>query len=155
MPRVSKVTQHARATKLLAGIAKRFPAKGRRLVGGTSYTRRELAALFQDQLDAMAESSAAHAALKAAVRRERAATERARAVEQDLRLWAESLYGRASIAITDFGWRIAKKPGPKTAKAKRDVVEKGAATRAARETLGKRQRQKLRGAVLPRAASKG
>jgi hypothetical protein len=151
MPRVSKVTQQARAMKVLAGIAKRFPAKGRCRVAGTSYTRAELAALFREQLDAMAAANAAHAALTAAVMRERAATKRAHAVAKDLRLWAEGHYGSRSVAITDFGWDIPKKTGPKTVASKLALVRKGAATRTARKTLGKRQKQKIRGEVPPRA----
>jgi hypothetical protein len=150
MPRVSKITQHTRAMKLLAGIAKHFPATGRFRIAGASYTRAQLAAVFQEQLDAMTAVGAAHALLTAAVMRERAATKRAHAAAKNLRLWAEGHFGSSALAITDFGWSIPRKTGPKTVEAKLAVARKGAATRAARKTLGKRQRQKIRGHVPPR-----
>jgi len=43
------------------------------------------------------------------------------------------------------GWKLPKKPGPKTVKAKLEGAQKVLATRKARGTMGKRQKRKIRG----------
>ena len=53
--------------------------------------------------------------------------------------------GSSAEVLGDFGWKVPKKPGPKTTAAKLAGVLKGQATRKARGTMGPKQRKKIRG----------
>jgi hypothetical protein len=83
-------------------------------------------------------------------RREAVAEERA--IEAELRPKLVSLrkilanmLGNASPMLIDFGFEPYGKPGPKSVAAKVEGAKKAKATREKRGTMGKRQRQKIKG----------
>jgi hypothetical protein len=143
MPKTSQLTRRIAAASIIAGIKKHLPPKGPYYMSGRELSRDELVAVFEAQVDAIDAIRTARAALSAAVARERAV---ARRLAPQLPLFRDALchlLGFRSEVLADFGWRLPKKPGPKTATAKLAGVEKGRATRKARGTMGKRQRQKI------------
>jgi hypothetical protein len=145
MPRISKVVKSVRATRIIGGLTKHFAKRGTFAVGGNTYTLEELVGIFQSQIDAIDEVDASHAAMVAAVARERAVTLRVRELTRQLKHAVTAELGFTADGWDDFGWEVPKKPGPKTVEAKLEGARKAQATRKVRHTMGKRQRKKVRG----------
>jgi hypothetical protein len=145
MPRVSKVRKVVGAMGVLSGVAKHLEQGPKYPLGGKAYTKDEIVAVFQAHLDAIKQVAATRAAAAAAVVKERAAAARAHEVALLLKTVVHGLFGRSAKHWVDFGWELPKKPGPKTVQSKVEGASKGRATRAARHTMGKRQRKKIKG----------
>jgi hypothetical protein len=145
MPRTSHATKRARARNLLAGLAKRVSPRDEVLIEGQVFSRRQLTALFQEHLDAIEAIHAARAALSVAVAEERVIAARVWAVSQGFQAYVSSVIGKTADIFNDFGFEVPKKPGPKTVAGKLAGSRKSAATRAARKTVGSRQRLKIKG----------
>jgi hypothetical protein len=144
MPKKSHVTKYTAARNVIAGLEKRWSARAKLTVHGKDYSREELVRLFRSQIEALEAIRVARAALTFAVARER---EIARQVESQipkLRLTVHCKFGSSPDVLADFGWTQPKKPGPKTVAAKVAGAEKLRATRKARQTMGKKQRKKVR-----------
>jgi hypothetical protein len=140
MPRIAKVMKRARAASMIAGLKKRFAPDHVFALRNVKYTRQELIALCQAQIDALDAVAAAAVAAAAARARERAAARRLQDVTQSLKAFIGVTFGdRASYG--DFGWEAPKKPGPKTVAAKARGAERLRETRRLRGTMGKRQRK--------------
>jgi hypothetical protein len=145
MPKTSHLTRQTRAANVVAGIRKHVPPGKTVHLDGKAYTAKQLAALFQEQVDAIEAVRLARGALAVAVGKERVVAKKVNAATLSLR----SLFFHwfAPAVLADFGWERPKKPGPKTTAAKLAGVLKAAATRKARGTMGRRQRLKIRGVV--------
>jgi hypothetical protein len=149
MPKISQTTRQIRAANVVAGIRKHMPSGKKVYVDGKAYTPTGLAALFQEQVDAIDAVRSARGALAAAVSKERAVAKKVNEATLDLRSTLFNMF--TPVVLADFGWARPKKPGPKTTAAKLAGVLKAAATRKARRTMGRRQRLKIRGEVPPSA----
>jgi hypothetical protein len=132
MPRATKLDKLTQAKSRLHGLTKHFPKQGKAKVGGKAVSRAELIALFQGHLDAMDDVDAARIALVMAVAKERALAKRVKATTEALTAWVSMVFGPDVAVWADFGLKIAKKPGPKTAAAKLAGVQKRRAARDAR-----------------------
>ena len=143
MPRISHVTKRMNASSVIGGLEKRF-TNAKQTVGGHAYTKKELIAFFQAHLDALDRLDAAHVALNLAAASERAVAKRVAAFTTNLKFAVAVLHGSSPDVLADFGWKPPTKPGPKTAAAKAAGAEKVRATRKARNTMGSRQRKKVR-----------
>ena len=115
---------------------------------GVTYTPAKLAKMFQEGIDFADASDAAKKIWHVAVARERAKTEELSNVQSLLRSHLSVLFGEASTEFFDFGFT------PKAVKTvdvatKAEAVKKGAATRQARHTMGKRQKAKITGETSP------
>ena len=73
------------------------------------------------------------------------------ATDKGLKAWVTSQFGAASQAAQDFGF-LPPKIGAKSAATKAKAVEKLLATRMARGTKGKRQKEKIKGTIVAPAA---
>jgi hypothetical protein len=145
MPKDSQSTKYYAATRVIAGLEKRWRQGDRLRVSGKALTRDELVTLYRSHIDAIHAVRTARAALAAAVGQERAIAKRVQVQTPKLRLAVTNEFGFGPDVLADFGWTAPKKPGPKTAEAKRRGAEKLRATRKARQTMGKAQRRKVRG----------
>jgi hypothetical protein len=130
MPKIGKVTKVAQATYAVRGLSKHFAKEGTHLVAGVRTTQPQLIALFESHLAAIRKSDAARAALGAAVREEARIARAASAMIQRLKLSVYSMFGPDPGVFGDFGWRVPRKRGPKTARGKAEGVRKRAARRA-------------------------
>jgi len=154
MPRTSQLTRGQRASKVISGVEKRFPRRETYLLDGKPYSRDEIVAVFRDAVDALGAIQAARAALAAAIAKERATARRVQALMPRIVAYVGERFGSSADVFADFGWKLPKKPGPKTTAAKLAGLVKGQATRKARRTMGKRQRKQVKGWVKqPRSAS--
>jgi hypothetical protein len=133
MPKESKLTKRARATRVLDGLAKRFAPDEILVVSGESYSAAELIALVRRQIAALDAVDRAGSALRQAVRDETAISKTVNVVIQRLKGSILGVHGPRPDVLGDFGWEVPKEPGPKTARAKAMQVEKAARRREAKK----------------------
>jgi len=144
----SKTTRQSRLSKILAGLAKYFSGVTITL-GGVAYAYDDLRRLIQGDLDAMTASAQAKAAYSAQVQVERNVHAKVNPVLRLLRNFVIAQFGDtqdASGKLADFGY-APRKSTKKTLEVKVGAQEKTKATRAARHTLGSKQKTKVKGTV--------
>ena len=144
----SKSSFASGVTLLLAGTQKHFTSGGEVLVvDGVSMTvdqaTAEMKAVVQNRQNVVSAQAVASATLR---------TEDDSLPQQRVFLGAfASLvrlrFGSESEVLSDFGLPPKKKPAPRTAEQKAEAVAKAKATRAARHTMGPRQRAEVKGDV--------
>jgi hypothetical protein len=147
MPKISETTKRAQANGILNGLAKRFKPREKLMIGGTVYTLPELTAIFRGHLTALTALRTLRAALAGKVQEERAIAKQVSELRADLLLFISARFGRSPVSLGDFGFSMPGKPGPKTVEAKALGAERVRATLKARHTMGKRQREKVKGVV--------
>jgi hypothetical protein len=138
---IDKCTQRLRALKshvpdLAIGID----------INGTPYTAAGVVALYQDCLDVRSELIMLRANLQATITRREQIEAKRRAADRALKPWVVNKFGEGSAPAHDFGF-----PPPRvtelTVEQKRLAAERRLATRKARHTMGRRQKEKIRGTV--------
>jgi hypothetical protein len=143
---LDKRSRSARKTLLgavVAGIKKRLGGMKVVTIASVDYTPLELAQFFQDELDAILAVEAAEAQRKTARLRERRAWKKNRPTHRAFESFVRGAFTDAR-ALADFGLR-PEKNAQKTVEVKAQAIAKAGATREARHTKGKRQKEKVRG----------
>jgi len=145
MTATNKTTQMAGELKLIAGVEKHL-SKVTIHIGGKAFTTKEIVNVLQARIDATNASSEARAAWHAKVSEEQAQHAATKQVVDGLRQVLLVMFGSAIGTLNDFGLapRTRREPDALT-KFKR--AEKAKATRAARHTMGKRQKLSIEGEV--------
>jgi hypothetical protein len=145
----SKAIRNNSVGKLMEGVRAQYAAAPDTPVtlAGRTMTAAELVALLQADIDASDASRQAHAAWQTRVQEER---ESHQAIAPILRALTASVLSRvgdtvdAGRELASFGLTPRKLP-ERTVEAKVAAAEKGKATRAARGTLGKKERLAIKG----------
>ncbi len=106
----------------------------------------QVAAIFQESLDAQAAVAAKLAAYKGAISARDAAEKRHLAADEAMKSLVLQLFGDGSMEATEFGYAARKKPEI-SAEDRARAVELRRATREARGTRGKKEKLKIRGAM--------
>jgi hypothetical protein len=132
---------------MIAGVEKHFD--GPILLDGERYTPDELKAMLVERAELSEAVVAAKAAWQEAVRRERENAERTKRVHAALRKALHVMFGKADDRLNDFGMKPHKERRALSSEEKLVVVAKILATRAARHTMGRRQRDKIKGDAHP------
>jgi len=144
----SKTDRATRAQQLLVGTNKHYPNASETLsVGGATYTVTALTQIFQAVVNNREAVSAARATTQAKVAAELAQAPSQNAVMAAFEKVVRGTFGTSADVLADFGLAPPKVPAPMTAEAKAVAAAKRVATRAARQTLGKNQKKKVKGAV--------
>lgn len=145
MPRHAKSTKHRRDTAMVEGLRKHRRVLSA-LVAVSMGSVDELIARFEAHLDAMDAATRLETRWRAALRREAQLEEGVKELMRRLTPLLQGVFGRAGPRVRDFGIRpyVRRKPSVATMKA---AVEKRRATRAARQTRGRRQKSKIKGSV--------
>ncbi len=115
-------------------------------VGGTRYTTKQVAAVYQRNLDRREALKKARAHLDVALAATRESDDEVAKFEVPMKSWALNNFGAAHNATIELGFS----PPKQTPRAPEDValaVRRAAATREARGTMGKKQRLKIKGMV--------
>jgi hypothetical protein len=149
----NKTTRVDLIRKVKAGLAKYY-GTGNLVLAGTSFTPAVLQQLLQGDIDASDASTQARAQWLNTVNVMRDTDSKTDPVLRAIRTQVQSQYAEATNADTvlaDFGYSPRKKV-TKTVETKSTAVAKSLATRAARHTMGSRQKAKVVG-VLPTAAA--
>jgi hypothetical protein len=119
------------------------------LLDGARYTPDELIAMLAERAELSEAVVAAKASWEEAVRRERENAERTKKVHAALRRAIHVMFGKCDARLSDFGMKPHKERRPLAPEEKVVVIAKILATRAARHTMGKRQRERIRGDAHP------
>ena len=153
--KVSKTTRADKIRKVKAGLQKYY-ASTSLVLAGTTYTPPALQAFLQADVDANDASTVAHATWLSTVKAAQAADAAALPVLDAIEHVVKGQYAASangSTVMADFGYQ---KPGRKvlTAAEKSAAAAKARATRAARHTMGARQKAKVTG-TTPAAPAEG
>jgi hypothetical protein len=144
---ITKGTKVARDRKMIAGVEKHID--GPMLLDGARHTPDELIAMLAERADLSEAVVAAKASWEEAVRRERENAERTKRLHAALRKAIHVMFGKDDARLSDFGMTSHKDRRPLTPEEKLVVVAKILATRAARHTRGRRQRERIKGDAHP------
>jgi hypothetical protein len=115
-------------------------------VNGKAYTPSQIVAMYQECLDTRAKLDTQRAQVRATQRARDVAEVQRRAVDRALKPWVINKFGDESQQAIDFGFPPAKKP-TRTVKEKTNAVALSKATREARHTMGKRQKEAIKGTI--------
>jgi hypothetical protein len=145
---IGKNTEAAQVKRLIIGTRKHYPNAGADLtVGGATFTVTSLTQLMQGFVDAREAVEGLKAALRTKVEAERTQAPSQRAVISAFVRIVRGTFGSSADVLADFGLALPKARTPMTAEEKAVAVAKRAATRAARQTMGKNQKKDMKGAV--------
>ena len=145
--RNSKASSQARDTKVIAGIAAHFTGATTFTFGGVDYKAKEIQQLLQSRIDAASVTAATRAKWLTAAAAEKEKTTESESVLLALKSHLVTTYGAKSQIVADFGFTPKQKKT--TADTTATAVKKREATRAARRTMGKRQKRGIKGVVEP------
>jgi hypothetical protein len=110
----------------------------------------DVIAIYQRCLDTRAAVRELVGAIRVAMAARAEAEEARHRADRALKPWVANHFGEASREAHDFGFPPGRK-GVMTAEQKARAVELGRATRAARHTMGKKERLAIRGTLPPEA----
>jgi len=137
------INKHRQA---IAGIRKHFASAPTMVLGGTPTTPNDAIATLQGSIDAIDAASASEQAFHGAVAAQHAAIAKGSGLLTDLKTLVKSQLGSSEGVLGEFGFTTPSRQTPDEA-TKAAAVAKRAATRAARHTLGKRQKLAVKGDV--------
>jgi hypothetical protein len=147
----NKPTSLALDEKHVTAIDKYFGGLTSLTFAGSTITPAILKAVFQDDIDATLALDASEAQVKQARVKQKAARKKANATRLQLKAYIVAGYGGGAVQMQDFGFSAPKAPGHKTVATKATAIAKADATRAARHTMGKKQKAAIKGTVAPEA----
>jgi hypothetical protein len=148
MANATKLTLEARNTKVLTGIEKHLSGNKKLTIGGTEYTPKTLAAVYESDTGAMNNVASTKKAFEQAVADERATHAATAEVHVSLKSFILGFFGTKSLTVLgDFGFSAPKSKGNKTVAVKAAAIEQATATRAARHTMGPKEKKKIKGVV--------
>jgi hypothetical protein len=135
------------AAKLAAGTQKHLSKVGSLTVEGVSYTPAQIESQLNAFSTLRADVEAAKATVKAKLALERAQAPAMRAFIVAFVRILEGMFGNQPDVLADFGLSPKKARTPLTVEQKAAAKAKRAATREARGTKGKREKQTIKGDV--------
>ena len=149
----NKTTALARNKKVSEGVNKHFSKVKSLTVGGHEYTPKSLMSVLTAEDDASLAVDSTRAQLEAQVVTHRTAKVTAAALRSALKVYILGTYGKKAVQMLgDFGMSVPKALGARTVDEKSKAVAKNLATRAARHTMGKKQKLSITG-VVPSTAT--
>jgi hypothetical protein len=144
----NKTTALARNKKISEGVNKHFAKVKSLTIAGDEYTPKSLLAVLSAEDDASLAVDSTRAQLSDQVVTHRTAKVTAAALRSALKVYILGTYGRKAVQMLgDFGMSVPKGPGARTVDEKSKAVAKNLATRAARHTMGKKQKLLVTGDV--------
>jgi hypothetical protein len=146
--RTNKTARSDRNRKAIAGVQKHWSSLASIVLDGVTYTPATLVKTLQTDVDAADATAAAAAVFHKAVAKEKDTRTTANAVFHGLKTLALSQYKGSPDILADFGLTPPSRQIP-AADTVAGAVQKRAATRAARHTMGTRQKAKVKGTVPP------
>ena len=144
--KTSKSNRITADQKLIDGIKKHLSGVSLMVLGQT-LTDVQSVAVLQARIDAANNSIAVRAALQSAVKAERTEVANTKTVVAALRKAILIMFGDNADTLSDFGLVPPKKRTMPTVAKKTAAVKRAKATRAARHTMGKKQKAQIHGEV--------
>jgi hypothetical protein len=115
-------------------------------VNGRKHAHAEVVAVYERCVDARAKVANLRAQLAEALEEVGTADVARMEADRALKAWVRGEFGVESTEANDFGFPAPKKP-TMSAEQKALAVARGKATRKARWTMGKKQKQEIRGTI--------
>jgi hypothetical protein len=150
--KTAKSDRSDRNRKAIAGLRKHYASTPTMIFNGVSQATADVITGLQASIDAADATAAAAATFHKAVDAEKTANARGDAVYGGLKTFVTTQLKTSPDSMADFGFALPSRRTPDAA-TKADAVDKRSATRAARHTMGKRQKAKVTGAPAATAAS--
>jgi hypothetical protein len=123
-------------------------------INGRKHAHAEVVAVYQRPVDARAKVASLRAQLAEALDEVSKADAARMEADRALKAWVRGEFGVESTEANDFGFPTPKR-AVLTVEQKARAVERGRATRKARGTMGRRQKEAIRGVVAAPALSLG
>jgi hypothetical protein len=142
---MSRVAQTNLEESVIAALGQLLP-EGNVPIAGKVLASKALRAQIQAHVDTMKAATDARARFVQLVLLDHAQRADMKQLLAGIRNHAEALYGELSPEFASFGFKPRKTP-QRTVESKQQAAEKLRATRAARHTMGKRQRAAIHGVV--------
>jgi hypothetical protein len=117
-------------------------------INGRKHAHGDVVAVYQRSIDARAKVARLRAQLAEALDEVGDADAGRAEADRALKAWVRGEFGVESSAAHDFGFPAPRK-AVLTLEQKARAVERGKATRKARGTMGRRQKEAIRGVVAP------
>jgi len=144
--KVTKVTLAQHVRDFIAGTQKHSP-NGQLTLGGETFTAQTLIQTLQSLGDALSTVDTAKASWKDALKNLADVKAKVRPILGAYHSWVVATYGNAPAMLADFGIAPPKARTPLSADQQVAAVAKREATRAARHTLGPKQKKNIKGTV--------
>ena len=144
--RSSKPTRSDRNRKAIVGVQKHYAALATVIIDGVPRTPASIVQTLQGSIDGADATAAAAATFHKAVEDEKQAIAEGNAMYQGLKALVVSQFKTSPETLADFGITPPSRRVPDAATVA-TAVEKRDATRAARHTMGKRQKEQVKGTV--------
>jgi hypothetical protein len=152
MSKKSKADRSDRNRKMILGVQKRLAGATAILIKSVSYTPAAAVKVLQGSIDAADATAAAAATFHKATAAEREANAAGDALYLGLKTYLTNQYALQPEVLADFGIEIANRQAP-DATTVAEAVAKRADTRAARHTMGKRQKAAVKGTSEPKGTT--
>jgi len=136
--------QQASLQKMIDGVKKHEQTLPVLTVGGTSYKPADILAVLQARLDAANAALSTRATWQSAVKADHDERAKTKGFVSGLRQALLVAYAGSIDTLADFGL-VGRKPRVISPEKKLAAAEKAKATRAARHTMGKKQKAKIKG----------
>ena len=146
MGKSNKSSVSDRDRKAIAGIKQQYANVPAIVLDGVSYAPSDVVKSLQAQIDAADATASAETAFHQAVAAEKVAGAKANGLFRALRTRVFSDFKSRPDVLAVFGLSLPQRQVPNADKVA-EAVKKRAATRAARHTMGKRQKADVKGTV--------
>ncbi len=146
MPRPNNTTVVDACARRLRALTSYVDDKTTIAINGRQLAFADVLGIYEECLGSRQDLAQKRSAAKAAMSRRATAEAARREADQALRAWVGAQFGIESKEAYDFGFPPPRKP-VLTAEAKALAVARRKATREARRTMGKRQKEEIRGTV--------
>lgn len=151
MSNQNRAVKQAHDAQMIVGVEKDLQNVASLLLAGETFTPKSLQAFFQSRIDAANAVVTARAHWLDTVKAFKAIDAKGAVVVRGLHQYVVNAYGAASPQLADFGFTPSKR-ATQTPEQKAAAVAKRAATRKARNTMGKKAKLAIKGAVVPTTA---
>ncbi len=143
---ISRTQQQSADQALIDGLKKREATVGSLLIGGTSYKTADIIATLQSRIDARNATVSSRATWQALVKADSDTRTKTKALVSGLRQALQVMFAGSIDALADFGLK-PRKARVVTPEQKQVAALKAKATRAARGTMGSKQKKAVKGSV--------
>jgi hypothetical protein len=154
--KVPNRTQRTTANQnLIDGLKKHQDTLPSLVIDGTSYKTADIITTLQGFLNSAATVVSSRATWQAAVQADEQGREKGQTFVSGLKQALHVAFGNSIDMLADFGLVQRKTRAPRTPQQKAASAAKAKATRAARHTMGSKQKTAIKGSVTPPATVDG
>jgi hypothetical protein len=150
--KANRMTQQTADQKLIDGLKKHETTVSSLVIGGASFKTADIIGILQARIDARDAAVATKATWQTGVKADQEERAKTKTVVSGLRQALQVAFAGSIDALADFGLK-PRKPRVVTPEQKQAAAAKAKATRAARHTMGSKQKKSVKGNVTSVAAT--